>query len=181
MLIGITGIHVDDSPIKEGVMSELSEVKASIKEVFLNLYLRKYKNKSIDQQTPLFLVISIDTEQDFDQQYQNTGTYHNIESGIQTLTSVFDKYACKATWMVTPDVAYQYPKIFKKMHDKGDEIGCHIHPEFFTRSSISNLCHTEYLCNFSKDEQRRMIEKSTDIIESACGIRPVSFESGDLV
>lgn len=159
-------------------MTELSGIKALTKGFFLNLYFRKYKKKSIDQQNPIYLIITIDTEQDVDQQYQNIGTYRNIESGIETISSVFDKYTCKATWMVTPDVAKQYSEILKKMHDKGDEIGCHIHPEFFTRSSIAHLRHTEYLCNFSKDEQRRMIKKSTEIIERACGFRPVSFRSG---
>jgi peptidoglycan/xylan/chitin deacetylase (PgdA/CDA1 family) len=160
------------------LIPELSGVKTSIKALFLNLYFRKYKNKFVDQQYPVYLIISIDTEQDFNQRYQNTGTYCNIESGIQALSSVFDKHACKVTWMITPDVAGRYPEIFKKMRDKGDEIGCHLHPEFFTRSSIANLCHMEYLCSFSRDEQNRMVKKSTDIIVSACGIRPVSFRSG---
>jgi len=158
--------------------TELSGIKASIKGLFLNFYFWEYRKKPVDLQYPIYLIITIDTEQDVDQQYQHTGTYCNIESGIQTLSSIFDKHTCKATWMVTPDVAYQYPEIFKKMHDKGDEIGCHIHPEFFTRSSIANLRHKEYLCNFSKDEQKHMVRKSTDIIENACGIRPVSFRSG---
>jgi hypothetical protein len=159
-------------------ISGISGLKTSIKGRFLNYYFRKYQKKTVDQQYPIYLIITIDTEQDVDQQYQNIGTYRNIESGIEALSLVFNNHACKATWMVTPDVAYQYQEIFKKMHNQGDEIGCHIHPEFFTRSSIKYLRHKEYLCNFSKDEQRRMVRKSTEIIESECGTRPVSFRSG---
>lgn len=126
----------------------------------------------------IYVVITIDTEQDVDEKYKNTGTYHNIEVGIPKVLEILDNYNCKASWMITPDVALMYPSLFKELSNKGHEIGCHVHPEYFTEPSISGIQHKEYLCNISINIQREMICKASDIIEKATGKRPISFRAG---
>lgn len=152
--------------------------KVQTKSVIIRLIGRSiFKNSNKDNKK-VYLVITIDTEQDVDKKYTNTGTYHSIEVGIPKLLEIFDNYNCKATWLVTPDVAVGYPEILKKLSNDKHEIGCHVHPEYFTESSIAHIRHKAYLCNMPVDTQRNIIRRATNIIEKSIGKRPRSFRAG---
>ena len=135
-------------------------------------------SKHLDDDASVYIVITIDTEQDVDKTYTNTETYHNIEVGIPKVLEILDDYNYKANWMVTSDVATDYSDILKKLSNEKHEIGCHVHPEYFTEPSISHIQHKTYLCNMPVNTQRDMIRKATDIIKKSVRKRPCSFRAG---
>lgn len=139
--------------------------------------LRTAKNTKYED-GKIYVVVTIDTEQDVDERYINTGTYYNIEVGVPKLLEIFNNYDCKASWMVTPDVAENYPYLIKKLSSEKHEIGCHVHPEYFIKQSISHIEHKIYLCNLPIDIQKKMICDATDTIEKIIGKRPTSFRAG---
>lgn len=156
----------------------LRRFKVQTKSPIIKLFGQKASKNLKRENSDIYVVVTIDTEQDVDKRYTNTGTYYNIERGLPKLSDIFDSYGCKASWMVTPDVALNYPDLIKKLSDEKHEIGCHVHPEYFTEQSISHIQHRAYLCNLPIDLQRKMICDATDIIERAIGNRPTSFRAG---
>ena len=153
--------------------------KVQTKSVIIKLVGRStFKNPNKNKDEAIYAVTTIDTEQDVDMKYTNTGTYYSIEVGIPKVLEIFDDYNCKASWMVTPDVAVGYPEILKELSNEKHEIGCHVHPEYFTEQSIAHIQHKDYLCNMPMDTQRDMIRKATDIIEKSIEKRPRSFRAG---
>ena len=157
----------------------LRYTKFQTKSVIIKLVGRStFKNPNKDKDETIYVVTTIDTEQDVDKKYTNTGTYHSIERGIPTVLEILDNYNCKATWMVTPDVAIGHSEILKELSNEKHEIGCHVHPEYFTEQSIAHIQHKEYLCNMPMDTQRDMIRRATDIIEKSIGKSPRSFRAG---
>lgn len=157
--------------------NKLSLFKSISKDLILKIH-PIYLKQVPTNPSRIYVVITIDTEQDVDAQYNNLGTYRNIVSGISVLLSAFKKYSLKATWMVTPDVAELYPVLMNNLRDSGHEIGCHIHPEYFTCASIDHIHHRDYLCNFPYEEQKSMVADATKIIRDNCGTPPVSFRAG---
>jgi peptidoglycan/xylan/chitin deacetylase (PgdA/CDA1 family) len=156
----------------------LRYIKVQAKAEIIRLVAQPVFKNSNKNDGIIYAVITIDTEQDFSKGYTNAGTYHSIEVGIPKLLSIFDNYNCKASWMVTPDVAINYPDILKELSNEKHEIGCHVHPEYFTEPSIAHIRHKVYLCNMPMDIQRDMIRGATDIIEKSVGKRPRSFRAG---
>lgn len=153
-------------------------IKVQTKSLIIDLStIRRFKDLKNDN-NKIYVVVTIDTEQDVDNRYVNSGTYFNIEHGVPKLLEIFDSYDCKASWMVTPDVIERYPHFFKKLLSEKHEIGCHVHPEYFMDQSISYIEHKIYLCNLPKNTQRKMISDATDIIEKSIGKRPISFRAG---
>jgi len=95
-------------------MQTLRHIKVQTKSKIIRLIGRSafgipYKN---DNGT-IYTVITIDTEQDDKKKYINTGSYRGIEEGAFSILDILDDYNCKANWMVTPDVAINYPDILK--------------------------------------------------------------------
>lgn len=156
----------------------LRYIKVQAKAELIRLVAQPWFKNSNKNDGIIYAVITIDTEQDFSKGYTNTGTYHNIKVGIPKLLGIFDNYNCKASWMVTPDVAISYPDILKELSNEKHEIGCHVHPEYFTEPSIAHIRHKAYLCNMPMDAQRDMIRRATDIIEKSVEKRPRSFRAG---
>lgn len=153
----------------------LRQIKTELKSNFIAMYSKL--SYGADFQSKIFVVITIDTEQDVNEDYVNQGTYANIEYGLPKVLEIFNKYNCKGTFFVTPDAILQNSNFFSHLKDE-HEIGCHLHPEFFTSASLNEIKHREYLCNFPLYEQERMIEKSSKIIEKEIGLKPISFRAG---
>ena len=125
-----------------------------------------------------YMVITIDTEQDVDRNYRHTGTYKNIEEGMDAISSIFDDFNCKATWLVTPDVAIQYKDKMKDLVAENHEIGCHVHPEYFSEKTLKNVRPGRHLFRETPGQQRDMIQKATEIIKESTGTKPTSFRAG---
>lgn len=153
----------------------LRQIKTKLKSNFISTYSKFSNDKSLHSK--IFVVITIDTEQDINKEYINQGTYDNIEFGLPKVLEIFDKYNCKGTFFATPDAILQNSNFFSHLKDE-HEIGCHLHPEFFTSNHLGEIKHKEYLCNFPLYEQERMIKKSTKIIEKEIGLKPISFRAG---
>ncbi len=127
-------------------------------------------------QKEVFFVIGVDTEQDVDKKYVHTGEYRNITEGISNLLEISDDYEAKPTWFVTPDVAQNCGNFFSKLALK-HEVGCHVHPEFFS-SSLKGLRMEKILPQFSYEKQVEMLQQASDIISRNVGVRPRSFRAG---
>lgn len=155
-----------------------SSIKAQIKSGIIGLSRLPLKNFSRDGAGDIYMVLTIDTEQNFGRTYTDMGVYRNIEAGIPSILDILDCYKCKASWMVTPEVAIVYPDTIKDINDEKHEIGCHLHPEYFTEQSIIHTHYKQHLCNLPIDTQRDMIRKATDILEKSIGKHPHSFRAG---
>lgn len=57
------------------------------------------------------------------------------------------------------------------------EIGCHIHPEYFT-GSIKHMRMEKILPQFSYQNQLKMLQEASDIISQNTGAYPRSFRAG---
>jgi hypothetical protein len=125
-----------------------------------------------------FVAVTIDTEQDVDREYRHTGTYKNIDEGVPQLLEVFDKFSAKATWLVTPDVAINKTDIIRELTKKDHEVGCHIHPEFFTQKCLRRTRPQMLMSDYSYEKQYLMINEATNTIEKYVGITPTSFRGG---
>ncbi|UCE14503.1 MAG: polysaccharide deacetylase [Candidatus Heimdallarchaeota archaeon] len=75
-----------------------------------------------------------------------------VRVGIPRILSLLDKYEIKATFFVCGWVAEKYPELTKKLVTGGHEIAAH------------GYLH-EYFDTLSFDEERSVIEKSTQILE----------------
>ena len=67
-----------------------------------------------------FVNISVDVERDL-----HSGDYLGITEGLKTFEKIVEKYKIKPTLFVTGEVIEKYGEIFKKLQDKGWEIGFH--------------------------------------------------------
>jgi hypothetical protein len=124
----------------------------------------------------VFLTIGIDTEQDVDKKYVHTGEYRNIREGIPRLLDIFDDLKVKPTWLITPDVAQNCRDIFTELAKK-HEIGCHVHPEYFS-GSIKGMRMKKIFPQFSHQDQLEMLQKASSVISQNVGVHPRSFRAG---
>ena len=67
-----------------------------------------------------FVNISVDVERDL-----HSGDYLGITEGLKTFEKIVEKYKIKPTLFVTGEVIEKQGEIFKKLQDKGWEIGFH--------------------------------------------------------
>ena len=118
--------------------------------------IRFINTEHTDMDKNTYMVITIDTEQDVDRNYRHTGTYKNI----------------------TPDVAIQYKDKMKDLVAGNHEIGCHVHPEYFTEKTLIDVRPGRHLFRETPGQQRDMIQKATDIIKKSTGTKPTSFRAG---
>ena len=75
----------------------------------------KYLNK--DENKTMYVVITIDSEQDFDTISFNIGTYHSIKTGMPDMIDIFDEHHCKVAWgghARCRDSVFRYVKKFDR-------------------------------------------------------------------
>jgi hypothetical protein len=129
----------------------------------------------------MYLVITIDTEEDNWGQYSSDGaTVENILK-IPQLQDLFDKFNAKPTYLVTYPVAKDEKavSILKGILDKGNcEIGTHCHPWNTPPFEEETNDRNSMLCNLPKDLQFKKIKYLHETIVRNFGIEPVSFRSG---
>lgn len=153
----------------------IRQIKTILKSKFITTFSKFHLKEQF--KSKIYVVITIDTEQDVNNEYVNQGTYSNIKYGLPKVIEIFKRYNCKGTFLVTPDAILENTSFFKGIKNQ-HEIGCHLHPEFFINNNINNIKHKEYLCNFPYEVQKEMIKKSTMIIEKIIGKKPISFRAG---
>lgn len=129
------------------------------------------------------LLITIDTEEDNWNRYSKTDNpVGNIES-LAELTSLFNRYAVRPTYLITYPVASTpiSRDILKEISDTGTcEIGMHCHPwntpPLDGKNSIKK-CDT-MLCNLAEDIVADKLIYLHDVIKENFGIEPISFRAG---
>jgi allantoinase len=93
---------------------------------------------------------------------------YGMRAGIWRVIDVLDKYGIKPTATMNSDVARAYPAVLEEMVSRDWEIANH---------GVTNSVH---LYGLGADDQRAMIEESTEAIEKATGTRPVGWLSPGL-
>lgn len=129
----------------------------------------------------MYLIITIDTEEDNWGDYKPTNhTVENIKE-IPRLQELFDEFEVKPTYLITYPVAKdpQSVSILKKILDEGKcEIGTHCHPwntpPFEEKLNEKN----SMLNNLSAELQFKKIKNLHEEIIKNFGITPVSFRGG---
>jgi len=129
----------------------------------------------------MYLVITIDTEEDNWGEYSPKGsTVENILK-VPQLQDLFDKFTVKPTYLVTYPVAKDNKavSILKGILDKGNcEIGTHCHPWNTPPFKEVRSKRNSMLCNLQNDLQFHKIEVLHNTITDNFGIEPVSFRAG---
>lgn len=108
-----------------------------------------------------YVVFTVDTEYDFP---PVLNTEKGLDEGIPILLSIFEEHKVKATFLTTGEVADNRPDVLKQISQKGHEIGSHSY-------------HHKSIKAQTIPEIETQIILSTNAIENAVGIRPVSFRA----
>ena len=110
--------------------------------------------------------MSVDLEDYFcDLPFNEWSKYESrIESTTDVLLELFEKYDVKATFFTLGYIAEKFPKLIKKIHDKGHELASH------TYSHID-------LRKVSKDEFEKDLLKSITAIEKSSGQKVLGFRA----
>jgi len=87
-----------------------------------------------------------------------------IPESVAALLNLLDKYNTKATFSILGTVAEQHPEIVREIFNKGHEIACHA----FSHTMLNKLGEAK------TDEE---IRKTTEILESIIGQRPIGFRA----
>ena len=111
-------------------------------------------------------IMSVDLEDYFcDLPFNEWSKYESrIESTTDVLLELFEKYDVKATFFTLGYIAEKFPKLIKKIHDKGHELASH------TYSHID-------LRKVSKDEFEKDLLKSITAIEKSSGQKVLGFRA----
>jgi hypothetical protein len=129
----------------------------------------------------MFLIITIDTEEDNWGHYSPTGhTNENIKR-ISYLQDLFNEFDVKPTYLVTYPVATDKKavSILRKIVDKGKcEIGSHCHPWNTPPFEEENTEKNSMLCNLPTDLQYRKMKSLHNVITETFGSKSVSFRAG---
>ncbi len=129
----------------------------------------------------MYLVITIDTEED------NWGDYSTESFGIEnikkipSLQKLFDEFNVIPTYLVTYPVATnrESVSILKEILLQGKcEIGMHCHPWSTPPFEEERNPFNSMLCNLPYDLQRKKIGALHEAIEKNFGIEPKSFRAG---
>jgi Predicted xylanase/chitin deacetylase len=108
-----------------------------------------------------YVLFTVDTEYDFP---PVLNTEKGLDEGLPVLLSLFEEHNVKATFLVTGEVADNRPDVLKEIHQRGHEIGSHSY-------------HHKSIKAQTKSEIENEIILSTNAIEKAIGVRPVSFRA----
>ena len=129
----------------------------------------------------MYLIITIDTEEDDWGRYSPAGhTLRNIER-IPHLQDLFDEFDVKPTYLITYPVATNEKSIsiLKEILDEEKcEIGSHCHPWNTPPFEEENTEKNSMLCNLPTELQYRKIRSLHNAIAENFGIEPVSFRAG---
>ncbi|MEN6379365.1 MAG: polysaccharide deacetylase family protein [Methanofastidiosum sp.] len=108
-----------------------------------------------------YVLFTVDTEYDFP---PVLNTEKGLDEGIPVLLSIFKEHDVKATFLVTGEVADNRPDVLKEIYQRGHEIGSHSY-------------HHKSIKAQTKSEIENEVIHSTNAIEKAIGVRPVSFRA----
>ena len=135
---------------------------------------------STDQEI-VYLIVSIDTEEDDWGVYKPTGHHLTNIGQLPKLQELFDRYKIKPTYLIDYPVAADetHKDFFKTIHDTGRaEIGAHLHPWNTPPFQEETTTYNSMLKNLPRDLQKKKITALTELIERKLGIRPTSFRAG---
>ena len=109
--------------------------------------------------------------------YQVWGDVDGENYGIPKIIECCDRCGIKGLFFVDiPEVwDYGYEKVEKVIHyiiDRGHDVGVHIHLHHFPGEN------RQFLYEYSREEQRKIIQDCTDIYQKITGKRPYSFRAG---
>lgn len=93
---------------------------------------------------------------------------YGMRAGIWRVIDVLDRYGIKATVTLNSEVARAYPAVLDELLSRSYEIANH---------GVTNSVH---LYGLTPDQQREMVEESTNALEKATGTRPVGWLSPGL-
>jgi peptidoglycan/xylan/chitin deacetylase (PgdA/CDA1 family) len=108
-----------------------------------------------------YVLFTVDTEYDFP---PVLNTEKGLDEGIPILLSIFDEHNIKATFLVTGEVADKRADVLKQISQSGHEIGSH---SYYHKSIKAQTL----------SEIENQVILSTNAIENAIGVRPVSFRA----
>ena len=99
------------------------------------------------------------------------------EYGIRKIIEKLDQYKIKGLFFVDFAEAFdlgeeKIAEVVKYIDDKGHDIGVHLHPHHM------GDIERHFLWQYTKEEQKDMIEKCTKLYEKILGRRPKSFRAG---
>ncbi len=135
---------------------------------------------STDQEI-VYLIVSIDTEEDGWGDYKPTGHHLTNIAHLPELQELFDSYKIKPTYLIDYPVAADetHRDFFKTVHDTGRaEIGAHLHPWNTPPFQEETTTRNSMLKNLPRDLQKKKITALTVLIERNLGISPTSFRAG---
>lgn len=87
------------------------------------------------------------------------------EQGLDLLVELFEKYGVKATFFVPGEMVLRHRDKIREIAQAGHEISNH------------GFLHDRDECFLPKSEQKMLVEKTTELIENATGVRPVGFRA----
>ena len=97
--------------------------------------------------------------------------------GIDMLMDMLDSHSIRGLFFVDIAEAWDYgkepiSKIIRHIHDRGHDVGVHIHPDHMMPSK------KKFLFEYSDEEQYEIIRKCTELYSKILGKRPSSFRAG---
>ena len=87
-----------------------------------------------------------------------------IELGTDRILEILSKYDLKATFFFLGYVAEKYPKILKKVHNNGHEIGCHGYNHIL-------------VSNFDVKQFDQDLKRATTLIEDTIGTKVIGYRA----
>lgn len=108
----------------------------------------------------LQVAFTVDVEQDVPPFLQ---TWQGVEKGLPTMLELLARYNVPATFFVTGLAAEKFPGIVAEISQK-HEVACHGHEH-------------ERFDILAVEEQRKRIEKATDILQRLTGEKPLGFRA----
>jgi len=99
------------------------------------------------------------------------------EYGINHIMDICDNYSAKALFCVDMAEAWDYGKekiteVVTHIRNRGHDVGVHIHPDHMADRN------RQFLWEYTKEEQRDIIMKCTDLYKEILGEPPLAFRAG---
>lgn len=99
------------------------------------------------------------------------------EYGINHIMDICDSYSIKALFFVDMAEAWDYgkdkiAKVTTHIRNRGHDVGVHIHPDHMADKNRL------FLWEYTKEEQRDIIMKCTDLYKEILGEPPLAFRAG---
>lgn len=130
----------------------------------------------------VFLIISIDTECDKDENWEvpHPMRFNNIKEQQNTLFPLFEKYNLKPTYLLSPEVLKDNESVtFFKENKSWIELGTHLHVEFIAPNENMQSNNTNDIQrNCEKEVEFEKLKNLTLLFEERFSFKPTSFRSG---